>query len=74
MLKNARILNILLSVKNLNTGFILQIELGSAKIYEHTLLNERSFVGICAIWLLSLMCLLMRIMISFLRNTGQKAI
>ena len=49
----------------------LKQELSTAKIYEHSRLDETSVViSIDAIWRLSLVCLLMRIKASFLLCTG----
>ena len=49
----------------------LKQELGTAKTYEHNFLTRSmSLIDIDAIWLLSLVYLLMRIIASFLRYTG----
>ena len=48
----------------------LKQELSTAKTYEHSRLEETSILNWIAIWQLSLGCLLMRTIASFLRCTG----
>ena len=57
-----------------NTSIVITIlkqELGSTIAYEHNfLMTGLSLIGIDVTWLLSVVCLLMRIMTCFLRYSG----